>query len=112
MTPPPNNDVNREKKMGEQSIAAVAKFDDPAPLPADPKGYTKRMKMHLNFGREGGAATYAIYDPDGDEMPITYQYDTRPGGITGFSLTGVEQVFASWADLAAYWPTFVKARPA
>lgn len=98
--------------MSMQSTAPVALFDDPAPLPADPKGYTKRMKMHMNFGRGGGAATYAIHDPQGNEMPITYQYDTRKGGITGFSLPGVEQVFPCWADVAAYWPTFVKGRPA
>lgn len=85
----------------------------PATLPADAKGYTKHMQMHMNFGEEGGAATYAIRGPGGVKMPIHYQYDTRKkGGPTGFFIDGVEQVFKRWTDLATYWPTFISERAA
>lgn len=54
-------------------------------LPAVPTGWTKHLLMHLNFGEAGGAATYEIKDPDGNVAPFGYQYDTRPGGVTGFT---------------------------
>lgn len=96
------------KEIGEP----VPQSDAPATLPADAKGYTRRLKMHMNFGPEGGAATYSIHDPAGAETPIAYQYDTRKGGVTGYSLPGVERAFKRWSDLVAYWPAFVKARAA
>jgi hypothetical protein len=91
----------------ESNIAAL-----PDTLPADAKGYTKRMKMHMNFGPEGGAATYEVYGPEGKEMPISYQYDTRKKGAnpTGFFIHGVDQVFKRWADLCSYWPTYIAER--
>jgi hypothetical protein len=84
----------------------------PATLPADAKGYTKHMHMHLNYGEAGGAATYSIRGPGGITMPISYQYDTRKKGAapTGFFIDGVDQVFKRWADLAAYWPTYFAER--
>ena len=86
--------------------------DLPETLPADAKGYTKRMKMHMNFGPDGGAANYEVYGPEGEPMPITYQYDTRKKGAgpTGFFIDGVDQVFKRWADLATYWPTYIAER--
>lgn len=86
----------------------------PATLPSDPKGFTKRMKMHLNFGRKGGAAIFSIHDPDGKELPITYQYDTRKKGAaeTGLFIDGVDTCFKKWSDLAAYWPEYIKSQVA
>jgi hypothetical protein len=84
----------------------------PQTLPSDAKGYTKRMQIHLNFGEDGGSAKYTVHGPAGEEMPITYQYDTRKKGAapTGFFIDGVDQVFKRWADLAAYWPSYVVER--
>lgn len=84
----------------------------PDTLPSDPKGFTQRMKMHLNFGRDGGAAVYSIHDPHGIELPITYQYDSRKkgGGPTGLFIDGVDRCFTKWSDLAAYWPEYINSK--
>lgn len=79
-------------------------------LPEKPVGWTRHMVMHMNFGRAGGAATYSIRDEMAKETPISYQYDTRKGGLTGFSLPEVEGVM-TWADLRARWPKWVKDHP-
>ena len=63
------------------------------------------MTMHLNFGRDGGAATFSIHDESGNLLPIGYQYDTRKGGFTGFTLPGVEGVM-TWPALHARYPTW------
>lgn len=78
----------------------------PAELPETPAGWTKRMGMHLNFGEDGGAATYTIYNPDGEAMPIGYQYDTRKGGQTGFTHQACEGVM-TWAELRERWPVLI-----
>jgi hypothetical protein len=78
-------------------------------LPLRPTGWTKRLIMHLNFGSDGGAATYSIWTPDGEEVPIGYQYDTTKGGLTGFTLPNVEGVM-TWAELRAKWPDWIKTR--
>ena len=84
----------------------------PATLPTDASGYTKRMQVHMNFGEDGGSGKYSVHGPAGIEMPISYQYDTRKTGAapTGFFIDGVDQVFKRWADLAAYWPTYMAER--
>lgn len=82
------------------------------------KGYTRRMALHLNFGEDGGAATFRIHDPEGRPLPITYQYDTRKPTAkvvpypTGFAIDGFyppdggdRPVFIRWSDVAAVWPT-------
>lgn len=71
-------------------------------LPEKPEGFTRRMTMHMNFGSEGGAATFDIYGPDGALMPFGYQYDTRKGGLTGFRVEGVEGVM-TWAQLREHY---------
>lgn len=69
------------------------------------------MQMHMNFGPEGGAATYDIFDLSGNALPIHYQYDTRiKGAETGYFIQGVEQCFANWKALAEYWPEFIKSK--
>ena len=79
----------------------------PAELPEQPVGFTRRMTMHLNFGEQGGAATFEVCDPDGQPMPFGYQYDTRrPHGQTGFTLPGREGVMR-WDELRAYWPQYL-----
>jgi hypothetical protein len=84
----------------------------PAALPADGKGFSKHLIMHINFGDDGGAANYNIKGIDRQELPITYQYDTRKDADypKAFFIDGVEQAFKSWAELVAYWPTFIAER--
>jgi len=81
----------------------------PKELPASPEGWTRRMQMHLNFGEGGGAATFSILDDEGHAMPITYQYDTRKRGLTGFTLPNHEGVM-TWEELRAAWPEWRKTR--
>lgn len=85
----------------------MAPSDLPDELPEKPEGWTREMKLHMNFGEEGGAASFRILDPEGREMPFAYQYDTRKGGLTGFALPGVDRIL-TWADLRAEWPAFVE----
>ena len=80
----------------------------PEELPEKPTGWTKRLSMHMNFGSDGGAASYTIKDETGADTPIGYQYDTRKGGLTGFFLPGVEGVM-TWAELRAKWPEWLEA---
>jgi hypothetical protein len=49
------------------------------------------MVMHMNFGSAGGAATFTVHDPDGKQAEFGYQYDTRKGGRTGFTLDGIKE---------------------
>lgn len=79
----------------------------PYELPEVPVGWTKHLAVHLNFGRGKGAAQYRIKDADGNELPLGFQYDTRPGGQRGFTLPGVEKVM-TWAELREAWPAWVK----
>lgn len=67
------------------------------------------MLMHLNFGREGGMASFAILDPQGNEADFFYQYDTRKGGQTGFVLDGVDGAL-TWAQLVQEYPAHVARR--
>lgn len=102
------------------------KHHAPAELPEKPDGWTKRLSIHLNFGQEGGSACYSVHDPEGREMVITYQYDTRksePARVaigkkkakpafepapTGFHVPSVDSdVFPSWTALRAAWPGIV-----
>jgi hypothetical protein len=76
----------------------------PSELPEKPDGWTKRMEQHLNFGREGGVGLYSIHDADGNRTPIGWQYDTRKGGLTGFTMRDVEGVM-TWAELRVKWAT-------
>ena len=78
----------------------------PDELPKTPTGWTRQMTMHLNFGGAGGAATFEIKNERGETMPMTYQYDTRKDGLTGFTLPGVEP-FMSWKQLREIWPRWI-----
>ena len=69
-------------------------------LPKSAQGYTKTLDVHLNWGIDGGAAVYDVYDAKGRKMPFAYQYDTREGGLTGFSLPDVNGVL-TWDELRA-----------
>jgi hypothetical protein len=79
---------------------------DIAELPEKPNGWTKTLCMHMNFGSEGGAATYTVRNAEGEETPIGYQYDTRKGGQTGFSLPDSETLI-TWTELRAEWPKYL-----
>ena len=78
-------------------------------LPEKPTGWTRRMSMHLNYGSAGGAATFTIHDPEGNLAEFGYQYDTRKGGRTGFTLDGIEEVM-TWVRLREVWPAWVAAK--
>lgn len=81
----------------------------PRVLPQVPKGWTKQMSMHLNFGhgkKGGGVGTYRIFDEKKQEMPIGWQYDTRHGGETGFVLPMVEHAM-TWEQLRDMWPIWL-----
>ena len=86
----------------------------PQELPVDATGFTRRLVMHMNYGSDGGAATYTIHGPGGIDMPVTYQYDARKkaGAPTGFFIDGVDECFKRWTDLAVYWPTYIAERAA
>ena len=79
----------------------------PSELPERPIGWTRTLKLHMNFGRKGGAASYRILDAEGRETPIEFQYDTRKGGGQGFTLPGVDKAM-TWAELRARWPAWVR----
>ena len=86
----------------------------PAALPEKPTGYTKRMVMHLNYGEDGGAATYTIHDPDGREMPFNYAYRSgskkKAENYAGFILEGHQDKALSWAELRDAWPAYVASK--
>lgn len=88
----------------------MSRFELPKELPEKPTGWTKHMSMHMNFGSDGGAASYTIKDETGADTPIGYQYDTRALGLTGFSLPGVKGVM-SWSQLRAKWAEWLEAQP-
>ena len=74
-----------------------------------PDGCTRKMQMHLNFGSKGGAATYSVHLPTGEQLPIVYQYDTqkKPDYETGFFFTfgtGDDPVYKKWSECKAAWP--------
>ena len=78
----------------------------PDALPEKPTGWTRRMTMHLNFGSGKGAATFEVANEHGEKMPIAYQYDTRKGGLTGFTLPGVKPCM-TWDQLRKIWPRWI-----
>jgi len=82
----------------------------PRELPEKPTGYTKQMTMHLNFGGGHGAATYEVFDPAGEKMPFTYQYDSDRKKRTyerGFVLPGLEPLL-TWEELRGMWPAYLE----
>ncbi len=70
-------------------------------LPEKPTGWTKHLAIHMNYGEFGGSGTYTIKDPSGVEAPFCYQYDTRAGGLTGFTYPGRKGVL-TWEQLRAH----------
>lgn len=79
----------------------------PDELPEKPEGWTRHMVVHFNYGSKGGAAQYSIKDASGKKTPIGYQYDTRKGGLTGFTLPDVDGVL-TWFQLREKWPEWLK----
>lgn len=78
-------------------------FHYPLALPERPQGWSKHLRAHLNFGGAGSTATYMIRDDQDRRVPIGYQYDTREGGISGFTLAGIIQPM-TWSELHDIWP--------
>lgn len=73
-------------------------------LPEEPKGWTKKLQVHYNYGPNGGAATYSVHDEKGRRTNVGYAYDTRkskeaPRGESGFFVNGSELM--SWDELRA-----------
>lgn len=81
----------------------------PLSLPEKGEGLTRKMQSHLNFGDAGGAGLYLILDETGRQMPFQYQYDTRKGGLTGYSfLNGPADQVMSWTELREAWPEWLE----
>lgn len=78
-------------------------------MPEKPDGWTKRLEMHLNYGRAGGAATYSIFDDQGRKTNIGYAYDTRGEGESGFFIHGSE--IMPWSQLRARYAELMKLAP-
>ena len=78
-------------------------------LPETPVGWTKRMEVHLNYGRAGGAATYSIFDEQGRKTNIGYAYDTRGEGESGFFIHG--SGLMPWAQLRDRYAELIKMPP-
>jgi hypothetical protein len=75
-------------------------------LPEIPAGWTKRLEMHLNYGKAGGAATYSVFDDMGRKTNIGYAYDTRGEGESGFFIHGSELM--PWNQLRARYAELLK----
>jgi len=79
-------------------------------LPEVPFGWTKRMECHFNYGRDGGAATYSIFDDKGRRTNIGYAYDTRGEGESGFYVHGSRLM--PWKELRERYAELTKPRDA
>lgn len=88
----------------------MAKLFDPPRLPKTPKGFTRKLTLHLNFGGGKGSGLYEVKSPTGAATPIGWQYDSSKGGLTGFTLPDVEDRVFTWAELRVEWPKFRKRR--
>ncbi len=75
----------------------------PEELPEKPEGWTQIMKFHMRI-QGGGAATYSVHDPSGQEMPFWFAYNTAEK-VRGFGLPGKEGLM-TWAQLRACWPAW------
>lgn len=82
-------------------------FQFPPELPVSPKGWTRNLLMHINYGGKGKSAGYEIVDDTGALTPIGYFVDTRAGGGSGFTLPGID-VPMNWNDLRKAWPAWRK----
>lgn len=91
-------------------MSAKSKFDKfPDALPEKPEGWKQKMLMHMNFGSDGGAATFELFDSAGRKMPIGKQYDTRKGGLSGFTLDGIDGAL-TWKQLREAWPAWIASK--
>jgi hypothetical protein len=73
-------------------------------LPVEPTGWTRRMRLHLNFGSAGGSATFDIYNEKGQKVErIGNGYDTRDAGkgrsAGFFLLDGPRTGYLTWDEL-------------
>lgn len=83
----------------------------PKELPRVPTGFTQRLAIHLKL-TDGAMATHSVHDPDGRQLPVTYQYKTdkrHDYAFRGYVITGSDVVHETWASLAAAWPVYIKA---
>jgi hypothetical protein len=83
-------------------------------LPENPKGWTKHLAVHYNYGEKGGAATYTIRDEKGRQTNVCYAYDTRkskgaPKGEAGFFVNGSELM--PWAELRRRFTELTASKP-
>ena len=77
-------------------------------LPEKPTGWTRRLEVHYNYGRAGGAATYSIFDDQGRRTNVGYAYDTRGEGEAGFFVNG--SGLMPWAELRSRYAELIKPR--
>lgn len=71
------SEINSDQLHKKVHEAAVTLTE----LPETPKGWTKHLVIHLNYGEKGGAATYSINDEQGRKTNIGYAYDTRKSRV-------------------------------
>lgn len=85
------------------------------PLPDDLKTVkvVRRLEAHYNFGRDGGAATYSMYEADGQPLPFSYQYRSgskKPNtNFSGYLFRHEADAnkAMSGPELLAAWPAYV-----
>jgi hypothetical protein len=73
-----------------------------ADMPEKPEGWIRSMVYHMNFGREGGLASYEVFDADGRKVPFRWGYDTREGGGRGFYIPSREG-YHTWQQVREHY---------
>lgn len=80
----------------------------PDALPEKLIGCTRKLLARMKF-KNGTSGFFAIYDPQGRALPVGWQYDTRPLGVSGFTTPRSEGVL-TWPELVKHWPEFIAAQ--
>lgn len=71
-------------------------------LPESPSGFHRELVVHTIFEDGNSTGVYTITDPKGQPAPFGYRFDTRKGGVTGFTVPGVEGAM-TWERLRRHY---------
>lgn len=93
-------------KIEKVAVLPVRMSELPETLPASPEGYTKTMKLHLNFGDGKGAGFYRCFDPAGKIQPFEWFYNSKKK-INGFALPGVDEPL-TWKQMSEIYPEWLR----
>jgi hypothetical protein len=78
----------------------------PVELPEKPTGWTRQLRMHLNFGGGKGSGVYSIHDELGRRVEgISFGYNSREG-TRGFILDAQPETHLTWSELRERYATF------